>query len=128
MCNNNCCMCCQCNNNTHDEDNPQEITYTSVCDSDACKNKKCCNCYCEKHGLCEDDPSLMVLGLSEKMEECCEEVHKTLEHIECEIEEIKGNDEEQDEKLDDHEERITTLEYNESLDFNRVVYVTRDES
>ena len=120
-------MCCQCNNNTHDEDNPQEITYTSVCDSDACKNKKCCNCCCQ-NGICEDDASLMVLGLSEKMEECCEEVHKTLEHIECEIEEIKGNDEEQDEKLDDHEERITTLEYNESLDFNRVVYVTRDES
>ena len=129
MCNNKCCMCCNCNIDTNNEDTPQEITYTSVCDSDACKNKQCCKCCCcEKHGLCEDDPSLMVMGLSEKMEECCDEVHAALEHIECEIEDINEKNAEQDETLDNHEDRITTLEYNESRDFNRVVYVTRDES
>lgn len=126
MCNNNCCMCCQCNN-THDEDNPQEITYTSVCDSDACKNNKCCNCCCQD-GVCEDDAKVLVYGLSEQIEERCEEVHKIVENVQCEIEDINNKNEEQDDKLDDHEERITTLEYNESLDFNRAVYVSRDES
>lgn len=136
MCNNNCCMCCQCDN-THDEDTPQEITYTSVCDSDACKNK--CKCCCCNNGICEDDASLMVLGLSEKMEECCDEVHKTLESIACQIEglddKIDGEierstqkDDEHDQKNEEQDGRLDTLEYNESLDFNRVVYVTRDES
>ena len=136
MCNNNCCMCCQCDN-THDEDTPQEITYTSVCDSDACKNR--CKCCCCNNGICEDDASLMVLGLSEKMEECCDEVHKTLESIACQIEglddkiddEIERSiqkDDEHDQKNEEQDGRLDTLEYNESLDFNRVVYVTRDES
>lgn len=120
MCNNNCCTCCNCS--IHDEDTPQEITYTSVCDSDACKNRGCC-CKCDCNKPCEDDASLLVYGLSEKMEECCEQVHETLEQINCEIEDIKEHDAEQDAKNDEQDDKIEDLYNRESIDVNSVVYV-----
>ena len=118
MCNNNCCTCCQCG--THDDDTPQEITYTSVCNSDVCKDKDGCRCCCCKNkGVCEDDPNIRLDGMEERMEECCEEVNERITNLECELcEEISRSttkDEEHDEKIEDLYER-------ESLDFNKSVF------
>lgn len=123
MCNNNCCMCCNCN--THDEDTPQEVTYTSVCDSDVCKqNRRCC---CDCMGPCENDPSLQVLGLSEKMEECCEQMHEALEQINCELENLDDKIQDEIERStgedEKHNDQIEDLYDRESIDVNNIVYI-----
>ena len=118
MCNNNCCMCCQCDN-THDEDTPQEITYTSVCDSESCKRDFCKCCCCKKKDMCEDDPNIRLDGMEERMEECCDEVNSRITELECdlaeEIERSTGKDKE-------HDDKIADLYYKESLDFNKAVF------
>lgn len=118
MCNNNCCTCCQCG--THDDDTPQEITYTSVCNSDVCKDKDGCRCCCCKNkGICEDDPNIRLDGMEERMEECCEEVNERITNLECELcEEISRSTT----KDEEHDEKIEDLYNKESLDYNNVNY------
>lgn len=118
MCNNNCCTCCQCG--THDDDTPQEITYTSVCNSDVCKDKDGCRCCCCKNkGMCEDDPNIRLDGMEERMQECCEEVNERITNLECELcEEISRSTT----KDEEHDEKIEDLYNKESLDYNNVNY------
>lgn len=118
MCNNNCCTCCQCG--THDDDTPQEITYTSVCNSDVCKDKDGCRCCCCKNkGACENDPDVRLDGMEERMEECCEEVNERITNLECELcEEISRSTT----KDEEHDEKIEDLYNKESLDYNNVDY------
>lgn len=118
MCNNNCCTCCQCG--THDDDTPQEITYTSVCNSDVCKDKDGCRCCCCKNkGVCEDDPNIRLDGMEERMEECCEEVNERITNLECELEKEKSRSIGEDLK---HDDEIEDLYNKESLDYNNVDY------
>lgn len=126
MCNNNCCTCCQCG--THDDDTPQEITYTSVCNSDVCKDKDGCRCCCCKNkGVCEDDPNIRLDGMEERMEECCEEVNERITNIECklceEISRSKSEDLKHDNNDKQHDDAIEDLYNRESIDVNNVVYV-----
>ena len=117
MCNNNCCMCCQCNNSTNNEETPQEVIYTSVCDSATCRQASQCNCNCI--GRCENDPETMVLSLSEHMEECCEQVGQRITNLECQLEE---EIERSTEKDTEHDTKIEDLYDKESLDYNNVNY------
>lgn len=118
MCNNNCCTCCQCG--THDDDTPQEITYTSVCNSDVCKDKSGCGCCCcRKKQMCEDDPNIRLDGMEERMEECCEEVNERITNLECELAEEISRSTDKDEE---HDDKIEDLYNKESLDYNNVNY------
>lgn len=122
MCNNNCCMCCQCDK--HDDDTPQEITYTSVCNSDTCQNGCKC-CCCRDRDVCEDDPNVRIDGLEQKMEESCEVVNERITNLECNLE-----DEIQRSKAEDikHDGQIGDLYTKESLDYNDVTFGLDDHN
>ena len=75
-------MCNKCKNN---QEIPQEVTYTSVCNSDNCRNCPNCNC-CNQ--FCENDSMAAVMCLSERMEECCSNMHAIIDDINCKIEQI----------------------------------------
>lgn len=118
MCNNNCCTC----NNINNDESSQEIIYTAVCNSASCQQNNTCTCTCcANRQICENDPSMRIDGIEERMQECCEDINSKITQLQCDL---TNEIERSTEKDNSHDHDIADLFNREGVDVNYVEYVT----